>query len=200
MRWELPLILIAAIVPFLLAGGGKPPPARDGGDLVGTHLPDLTFERWIGTPDGKPPDLANKPVLYRWWTGGCRFCETSLPAIESLREKYEPKGLRVVAVYHPKPVRDVPDDAIRRAAKELGYDGVVAVDADWSELKRLWLDAGNRPATSVTIQADGDGVIRFVHPGPAIFPSEDAQHAGENRAYLELDRVIGKLIDARPEK
>lgn len=193
--------LFAVIVPLLLAGDAPPPPpSRDGSDLLGTRMPDLTFERWVGTPGGKPPETAGRPVLYRWWTGGCRFCEASLPAIESLRAKYEAKGLRVVAAYHPKPVREVPDETIRRAAAGMGYGGAVAVDADWSELDRLWLAAGDRPATSVTVLTDGGGVIRFVHPGPAIFPSDDPADAAENRAFTELDRVIGELIEASPEK
>lgn len=186
--------MLVTLSSLLLAGGRKSPPSRDGGDLIGTRIPDLTFDRWINTPDGKALEHSKQPVLYRWWTGSCSFCEASLPAIESLREKYEGKGLRVVAVYHPKPVRDVADEKIRQSAADIGYRGAIAVDADWSELKRLWLDAGERPATSVTVLADRDGVIRFVHPGPTIFPSDDPDHASENRSFEELNRTIGKLL------
>lgn len=188
------LLLLVTLSPLLLAGERKSPPPRDGSDLIGTRVPDLTFERWINTPDGKPPEDSKQPVLYRWWTHGCSFCEASLPAIESLRGKYEGKGLRVVAVYHPKPVREVADEKIRQSAADIGYRGAIAVDADWSELKRLWLDAGERPATSVTVLADRDGVIRFVHPGPTIFPSDDSDHAGENRSFQELDGMIGETL------
>lgn len=186
------LLLLVTLSPLLLAGERKSPPPRDGSDLIGTRIPELTFERWINTRDGKPPEGSNQ--LYRWWTDGCSFCEASLPAIESLRKKYEGKGLRVVAVYHPKPVREVADEKIRQSAADIGYGGAIAVDADWSELKRLWLDAGERPATSITVLADREGVIRFVHPGPTIFPSDDPEHAGENRSFEELNRTIGKLL------
>jgi thiol-disulfide isomerase/thioredoxin len=193
------ITLLATTLPLLLAGDAERPAARDGSDLLGTPVPALAFERWIGTPGGKAPEAAEGPVLYRWWTGGCSFCESSLPAIDALRRKYEPAGLRVVAVYHPKPVRDVEDETVRAAAAGMGYGGVVAVDADWSELKRLWLDAGRRPATSVTVLADADGVIRFVHPGPALFPSDEPDDADENGAFIELERAVGELL-ARKER
>lgn len=185
--------ILALLVPLLLAGDGEP--LRDGQELLGTAMPRLSFERWIGTKGGNAPDTAGRPVLYRWWTSGCSFCEKSLPAIESLRKRYEPDGLRVVAVYHPKPVREVADDAIRSAAEEMGYGGTVAVDEDWSELKRAWLAAGKRPATSVTFLVDGEGVVRFVHPGPALFTSDDPEDAAENRPFAELDGTIRKLME-----
>ena len=197
-RSRLPLIL-ATLTPLLLAGDAPPPSSPVGQELVGTDFPTLKFDRWLGTPDGKVPELADRVVLYRWWTGGCSFCEKSLPAIESLRAKYEPRGLRVVAVYHPKPVRKVSDADIRAAAEEMGYGGAVAVDDDWSELKRAWLDAGKRRATSVTFLVDGKGVIRFVHPGPALFPSDDAEDAEEARSFAALDRAISALVDAPAE-
>ena len=188
-------MLLAAWLPALIAGDDSRKPARDdGSDLLGTRMPALTFERWIGTSDGKAPEAADGPVLYRWWTSGCSFCQSSLPGIDSLREKYEAKGLRVVAVFHPKPVREVSDDAIREAATKIGFHGTIAVDADWSELKRLWLDAGKRPATSVTVLADADGVIRFVHPGPTLFPSDNPEHAAENKSFEELEQAIQKLL------
>ena len=189
-------LILATIAPLLLAGDALPPSSPDGQELVGTDFPRLKFERWVGTPDGKAPELEDHVVLYRWWTGGCSFCEKSLPAIESLRAKYEPRGLRVVAVYHPKPVRKVSDADIRAAAEEMGYEGAIAVDEDWSELRRAWLNAGKRRATSVTFLVDGKGVIRFVHPGPAFFPSEDPGDAEEARSFAALDRAISELVRA----
>jgi thiol-disulfide isomerase/thioredoxin len=197
MRPERFAILLATLAPLLLAGDAPPAsPSPDGQELVGTSFPKLRFQRWTNTPDGKAPELEDHPVLYRWWTGGCSFCEKSLPAIESLRAKYGPDGLRVVAVYHPKPVRKVADAAIRAAAEGMGYGGAVAVDGDWSQLRRAWLDGGQRRATSVTFLVDRRGVVRFVHPGPALFPSDDPGDAEEARAFAALDRAIAELIEA----
>ena len=196
--------LVALVLPVLLgalvfAGEGKRPPSKDGSDLLGTAMPDVAFERWIGTAGGKPLEAGGHPVLYRWWTNGCSLCEASLRAVEPLREEYEPKGLRVVAVYHPKPVRDVTDDAIRQAAEKVGYGGVVAVDADCSELQRVWLDAGRGPGTSVMFLVDADRVIRFVHPGGAIFPSDDPKDAEENKSFEQLRRAVAEVTEPAPK-
>jgi thiol-disulfide isomerase/thioredoxin len=185
--------LLAAVLisPLLFASDAKAP--RDGQELVGTRMPALTFDRWIGTDGGKPLDVAGRPVLYRWWTSGCAFCAKTLPAIETLRTRYEPQGLQVVAVFHPKPPHEVSTDAIQEAAKQIGFSGVIAADDSWSQLKRVWLTE-ERPATSVSLLVDAKGVIRFVHPGTMYFPSDDPQHAKENEAYRALESTIEKVL------
>ena len=179
------------------------PDSRGGQDLVGTRMPELGFDRWLNAGGGEAAEgrraesggeRAVRATLYRWWTNGCPFCEKSLPAIEAFRKKYGPDGLRVVAVYHPKPPREVDDDTIRRHARKLGYTGTVAVDLDWSELKRVYLSTGERRATSVSFLVDSDGVIRFVHPGTEFFPSEDPDEAQQNEDHRLLERAIAALV------
>jgi thiol-disulfide isomerase/thioredoxin len=188
-----PALFLVAIVlsPFVFAGEAKTP--RDGQELVGTKMPAMTFDRWIGTAGGKPLDVTGRPVLYRWWTSGCSFCTKTLPAIETLRTRYEPQGLQVVAVFHPKPPREVLPEAIRNSAKKIGFDGVIAADDSWSQLKRVWLSE-ERPATSVSFLVDAKGVIRFVHPGTTFYPSDDPQKARENEAYRALEAAIQKVL------
>ena len=188
------ITLLAAVVlvsPLLFASDAKTP--RDGQELVGTKMPALKFDRWVGPGGGKPLDVSGRPVLYRWWTSGCSFCAATLPGIETLRTKYEPQGLRVIAVFHPKPPREVSDDTIRAAAKKIGFNGVVAADDSWSQLKRVWLTE-ERPATSVSFLVDAEGVIRFVHPGTTFYPSDDPKHAKENEAYRALETTIEKVL------
>ena len=188
--------LLVALLSLLPCGGDAPAkdsPPRDGRELVGTKMPALKFDRWIGTDEGKPPDLSGRPVLYRWWTTGCPFCVKSLPAIETLRKRHEADGLRVVAVFHPKPPREVSADKIHDAAKKIGYGGVIAADDTWSQLKRAWLTE-DRPATSVSFLVDATGVIRFVHPGTTYFPSDDPKYAKENAAYREVEAAIEKIV------
>jgi neutral ceramidase len=184
-------ILVALLIPMLLAADAAPP--RDGQSLVGTKMPDLAFDRWIGTDGGKPLDVSGRPVLYRWWTAGCSFCTKTLPSIETLRTRHEADGLRVVAVFHPKPVREVAVDKIQDAAKQNGYSGVIAADDSWSQLNRVWLSEG-RPATSVSILVDAKGVIRYVHPGTTYFPSDDPEYAKENKAFRELEAMVATVL------
>ena len=190
IRW-IALLAAVFVCPTLLASDAKAP--RDGQELVGTRMPALKFDRWIGTAGGKPLDVAGRPVLYRWWTSGCSFCAATLPAIETLRTKYEPKGLKVVAVFHPKPPREVSAETVREAAKKIGFNGVVAADDSWSQLKRVWLTE-ERPATSVSFLVDAKGVIRFVHPGTTFYPSDDPEHAKENEAYRALEATTEKVL------
>jgi thiol-disulfide isomerase/thioredoxin len=185
-------ILVAVISPLLLAGGAPAPP-RDGRELIGTKIPALAFDRWIGTDGGKPLDTTGRPVLYRWWTSGCSFCVKTLPAMETLRTRHESHGLRVVAVFHPKPPREVAAEKIQDAAKKIGFNGVIAADDSWSQLKRAWLTE-ERPATSVSLLVDAKGVIRYVHPGTTLFPSDDPEHAKENEAFRALEAAVAKVV------
>ncbi len=173
-------------------GAQELPPSRGGQDRVGTRMPEHEFDRWVRT-GGAP--VEGQVTLYRWWTDRCPYCRSSLPAIERLRRTYEPKGLRVVAVYHPKPPRQISDAKILDAARRFGYGGEIAMDLDWSELRSFYLSTGGRRATSVSFLVDRRGVIRFVHPGPDLFPSEDPRHARQNADYELLERAIRTLVE-----
>jgi thiol-disulfide isomerase/thioredoxin len=169
--------------------------ARDGQDVVGTKMPALHFDRWINTDGNRPLDTSGKVTLYRWWTDGCEHCEKTLPAVEALRKKYGPKGLRVVAVYHPKPPGEVKDANVRAAAAAIGYDGAIALDLDWSELRKFYLDGAPRDATSASFLVDREGVIRFAHPGPRFYPSDDPADAKENEDYRKVEEAVRALVD-----
>jgi len=190
------------------------PADRGGQDLIGTRLSNVEFDRWIrrnvadgGTvpapSDGggaSPVDDEPKATLYRWWTDNCPHCEASLPAIERLRRKYEDDGLRVVAVYHPKPPRSVEDDAIAAAADERGYHGAVALDRNWSALRRFYLSTGRRKATSASFLIDSDSRVRFVHPGPVFFQSDEPQFTQQNDDYRLIEQAIRRLLSVDEDK
>ena len=161
-------------------------------------MPQLAFDRWLNTPDDNPLDTAGKVTLYRWWTDGCEHCEKTLPAVEALRKKYGPRGLEVVAVYHPKPPRAVKNADVREAAKRMGYTGAMALDLDWSELKKFYLDTAPRDATSASFLVDRSGVIRHAHPGPRYYPSDDPSDVKENEDFERMEEAIaGQLVRPR---
>ena len=171
---------------------------RDAQDVVGRKMPALSFERWVNTPGGKALDTGGRVTLYRWWTNGCDHCEKTLPAVEALRRQYGPRGLRVVAVYHPKPPHDVNDGSVRDAARAMGYDGPIALDLDWSELKKFYLDTGRRDFTSASFLVDADGVIRHAHPGPRFYPSDDPADATYDRDFRRLKAAVEGLLKREP--
>ncbi len=154
-------------------------------------------------PDGGPAikdrNAKERPrvTLYRWWTDGCPHCHASLPAIDALRQRYEHDGLRVVGVYHPKPPRAVDDAAIRAAAESHGYHGDIAVDEDWSILREAYLRWAEREATSISLLVDERGIIRFVHPGPDVFPSAEAENAVADGDFNLLEDAVRGVLQRR---
>ena len=174
------------------------PASRGGQDLLGKPMPRFHFDRWLNVEGNRARDLEHSVTLYRWWTDTCPFCARTLPAIEKLQQEFGPQGLKVVAVYHPKPPRDVADQKIIDAAKRIGYDGAIAVDSQWAALKQLWLSTGHRDATSASFLVDRDGIIRFVHPGVEFFPSSGPKDAEHNEDYLLLRKAIAQLIATSP--
>lgn len=160
------------------------PKERGGQDLIGKKLDPPKFEK------------SNAPLtLYRWWTDTCPYCDASLPALDSLRDKYKDRGLRVVGVYHPKPPsKTVTEREALDGAASRHFNGDVVIDGDWSQLNEWWLETGNRTATSVSILVDDKGIVRFVHPGPVLFPSKEKQFKQENRDFELLDLAINSLL------
>lgn len=172
------------------------PASRGGQDLLGTRFPDVHFDRWLNTPGNRVPDLGGCVTLYRWWTDTCPFCAKTLPAIEQLERDFGARGLKVVAVYHPKPPGDVADEPVLAAAKRLGWTGPIVIDSRWDVLRKIWLSTGERRATSVSFLVDAHGVIRFVHPGVQYFPSAEPADSRENSDYLLLRAAIDRLLPA----
>jgi hypothetical protein len=97
-------------------------------------------------------------------------------------------------VYHPKPVRQVDDADVRAAAKRIGYQGAIAIDESWSQLEKLYLSTGNREATSISVLVDGQGTLRFLHPGPDLFPSKVPGEARQDADYRLLEAAVNALL------
>jgi len=112
------------------------------------------------------PDLKGRVAIVRWWTNGCKLCSTSAPALVELGKKAP-----IVAVYHPKPPREVLADEVRAFAKEIGMPGALAIDRDWKVLDR-WKAPGTRQFTSLTFLLDKKGNVRHVHKGGVLSPEE----------------------------
>ncbi len=174
-----------------LAGGV--PMSSEAADLLGKQLV-LDELDWLNTPDNKPVKLAGKVTLVRWWTDTCPSCAMSLRAIERQRKKFAARGLQTVAVYHPKPPRDVAAHDILQMAKAVGYTGWVATDLQWKTLQRVYLGTDERRSTSVCFLLDGNGVIRYVHPGPAFGPTDDPEKSQLNQDYLNITVAIEAMV------
>lgn len=175
------------------AHGQRDPDA--GAELLGTPAPPWTFDRWVRGGPLRLERLRGKVVLLRWWTEGCRFCRATLPELERLRAAHTGGDLVVIGVFHPKPARRVTDRHVLAIAKELGWNGPIALDGAWQTLGRYWLDGDpERNWTSVSFLVDREGMIRWVHGGGEYHRSEDPRHAACDLAMRELERVIATQL------
>jgi peroxiredoxin len=140
------------------------PRRLNGAELAGTAAPRLELKHWMNSRPLEITDLRGKAVLLRWWTRECPFCVATAPALRKLQRDYGARGLQVIGIYHPKPPGDWDVARFESATREKQFTFPVALDANWTALKRWWLDR-ERDWTSVSFLVDRQGIIRYVHPG-----------------------------------
>ena len=144
---------------------------------------------------GTKHDFAkHRLTLVRWWTNACPFCRDSLPALAALERRFGKRGFAVLAIYHPKPPRDVASDDVRMFARHIGYDGAIAVDRDWNKLRDLQARGAPRLATSISVLVDRAGRIVWVHPGPRLHPKRRGRYDDADAAHRELVGLLEKRL------
>ncbi len=158
--------------------------AREGDDRLGKPAPPLNLPHWLNSPPLETKSLQGKVVLIRWWTDGCSFCSASAPALRVFDQEYGPRGLQVIGIFHPKPAGDGNLQRVREGARRLGFTFPIALDTDWSALRRWWFDSGTRDWTSVSFLVDKRGMIRYIHPGGTI----------EEQDFREIEQMIQRLL------
>jgi thiol-disulfide isomerase/thioredoxin len=193
------LALMALTGSAALAAGADPGAA--GAELLGIEAPGWEGVEWLNTEPLRLEDLRGKVVLVRWWTDTCPYCRRSAPALNEFDARFARRGLIVIGMYHPKPVgRMITASEIRDAAQERGFGFPIAIDRDWSVLRRWWLDGGPRRATSVSFLIDRHGLIRQIHPGPAFHREVVGGDDQPFKDFVTLDRLIDQLLGEFPEE
>ncbi len=179
------------IASFLLAAGlpilGKPVP----------EWPEKAPEKWVQGGPLRLADLRGRVVLIRFFMDAdCPLCRGTAPALNEFHREFSARGLTVVGMYTPKSrPRPVPTDVVSEYVEAYGFQFPVAVDDDWSALRRLWLDrAPDAEYTSASLLIDGDGILRHVHEG-GLF-AKDAASPEARRGYQEMRTAIEKLLAA----
>lgn len=181
-RKRAPLALLAILVAFraLTAAAGAETAGR-----VAARLPELTHraaDDWINSGPLQLADLRGKVILLHVWTFECWNCYRSFPWLESVIERFGPRGLVTIGVHSPEFERErVRDDVVARA-KAFGLKHPTMIDNDFS----YWRALENRywPAWYVV---DRKGVIRAVVVGET--------HRGDRRA-LAIEKAIDSLLTA----
>ncbi len=165
---------------------------HEGQELIGRPAPALGLQHWLHSPPLEMTDLRGRVVLLRWWTQGCPFCEATGPALRRFQAEYGQRGLQVLGIYHPKPPGNWSMAKLEDATKEKNFTFPVALDADWSALKRWWLNQ-ERGLTSVSFLVDRGGIIRYVHPGGEFHEGNQGgtpTHEACRRDYCAIEAEI----------
>jgi thiol-disulfide isomerase/thioredoxin len=122
--------------------------------------------------------LRGKVVLVNFWTYGCVNCVNTLPHVTQLYAKYKDKGLVIVGVHTPEFPFERSASNVQAALKRHSITYPVAQDnnsATWNAYRNQYW-----PAQYIVDQSG-----RIVY-----------SHAGEG-AYDEIDRTVGKLLNAQ---
>jgi len=171
-------------------------PKGDGAELIGRPAPPLELREWIHSRPLDVGDLKGKVALLRWWTEGCPFCQATAPALRKFQAEYQSRGLQVIGIYHPKPPGDWDLRKVDRAAQQKQFTFPVALDGDWSALKRWWLYR-DRDFTSVSFLLDRRGIIQYVHPGGEFHEGNQGgfdTHESCQRDFHAIDSEIRRLL------
>ncbi len=174
-----------------------PTMSGQGAALVGAPSPEWPARQWVQGGPLQLADLRGKVVLLRFFMdAGCPYCSATAPALTALHEEFGPRGLVVIGMYTPKPrPRPTTVEEVRKHAAAYGFEFPVAVDDDWSALRRLWLDRVPGAAfTSSSLLIDRRGVVRHVHPGGIYSPN--AEDASARRDYDALRSAIERALAA----
>ncbi|HLU68060.1 MAG TPA: TlpA disulfide reductase family protein [Kofleriaceae bacterium] len=187
---------------------GQCPGAQDGSELVGTQpaawqlsewqLPEWQLPEWKRSEPLTLEGLRGRVVVVRFWTtGGCPFCEKSMPALQALSQELRGEPVTFIGAYHDKPSGSQKDmtEALAQA-RRWGVTFPIAFDRQWRTLRTWWLASGHRHATSFTFVIGKDGRIAHVHPGPVYYPSDDPAAEDANRDYQALRRAILAALEA----
>jgi peroxiredoxin len=167
-------------------------PAESPDSLVGVidqPVTPWTVSQWFNSPPLTLEQLRGKVVLVRWFTDpSCPFCSATAPTLRALHERYADKGLAVIGMFHHKEPTPLDPKQVEGWVKHFGYKFPVAIDKDWTTLRRWWLDGHERSYTSVSFLIDKAGVVRRVHLGGTIAPEgEDI-----NAITADVERLLAQ--------
>lgn len=93
-----------------------------------TSLPSLDgVTEWIhGEPDLEAAE--GEPLLVYFWAVSCHICHDNMPKLQTWREKYVPKGLKMVAIHCPRMKADTDIDKVKAAVEKYGIVEPCGVD------------------------------------------------------------------------
>lgn len=176
---------ILRLLGFLVALNGTAlATAADTRSRAAATLPEFTHQAaadWINSEPLQAADLRGRVVLLHVWTFECWNCYRSFPWLESVVERFAPRGLATIGVHSPEFERERNGDDVVAKAKAFGLKHPTMIDNDFS----YWRALENRywPAWYVV---DRQGRIRNVVVGEI--------HRGDRRATAIEDAIESLLL------
>jgi len=167
--------------------------------ILGQPVPEWPAkapEKWVQGGSLTLAELRGKVVLIRFFMDAdCPLCRGTAPALNEFHREFSSRGLVVIGLYTPKPrPRPVPVERVREYVEAYDFLFPVALDDDWSALRRLWLDrVPDADYTSASLLIDRKGILRHVHEG-GLF-SKEVMSPAARRDYKEMRAAIEKLLE-----
>jgi len=91
-------------------------------------MPSLEgVSQWI--PD--EPDfesLKGEPCLIYFWAVSCHICHENMPKLQTWRDNYVPRGLKMVAIHCPRMKTDTDINKVEKAIEEYGITEPCGID------------------------------------------------------------------------
>ena len=128
------------------------------GQRVGQRAPDFALPNFSGVPVSLS-SFRGCPVILDFWASWCKPCQVSVPKLETLRQKHQLSGLKVVAVS-----LDYRREDAARFLDAHAIHGFVNLWAPFAEGRAVAHQYGVESIPR-TIFLDRSGIIRFIgHP------------------------------------
>ncbi|MCH8913660.1 MAG: redoxin family protein [Planctomycetes bacterium] len=145
---------LGMLLALMLAGvGGPEESAASSKDRIGEKIQDVTLTDMQGGRVNLLEHHSGKVLVIAYTGVGCPISGRYVPRLEALREKFEPKGVRFVAI-NANPHNAL--DSIRSEWSQLGAKFPVLKDRDQQLTRQL-----DAKTTTVAFVIDKSGVIRY---------------------------------------
>lgn len=96
---------------------------------INAPLPALDgIEEWLNAAPPAPQDLIGSPVLVYFWAVSCHICHENMPYVREWRQKYSPRGLRLIAVHAPRQAEDTVREKVLEQLESLQIPDPCALD------------------------------------------------------------------------
>ncbi len=146
-----PIMRASLLLAILVIAFARFSPAIAGPVKEGDSFPDLKAVKL----EGALPDLAGKVVIVDFFASWCGPCKDSFPVMQELHEKFEAKGLVILAVNLDKKAEDMKSFL---AAHPVTFP--VVRDGTSTLVKQVQI--ATMPSSFIL---DKTGKVRFVHRG-----------------------------------